>query len=228
MIYTNFIIVNFICLFLTFTISCNVCFAEDTEEAKETINQALELSSNYFADSMGLSLREVTAKAGKIFAGKCLNVEEIKYDSIYNLHLLQYTFIVIAGIKDEWDNQEVTFKQWEPKGKSFSFKQGKKYFLFLYPFSSKDFTRPIDLIQGQYRIENRGFIEKYEIVVSNELNSKKTRTGIKIKKDFCMKEDKLLDNYIDDCSRNKLPIRYKNFVQFIKNLIKAENATNKE
>jgi hypothetical protein len=205
---------------------CNVCFAE---EVKETINQALELPSNYFADSMEPSLREVTDKAGKIFAGKCISVEEIKYDPIYSLRLLQYTFIVSNGIKDEWDNQEVTFKQWQPKGKSFGFKQGGKYLLFLYPMTSKNFTRPVDLIQGQYKIKNKGFIKKYEIVVSNEPNSKKTRNELKGKKYFCLNDDyKSLNYYINECSRNKLPIRYKNFVQFIKNVTKVEKKCTKE
>lgn len=173
---------------------------------------------HFVFDSVPLTLDEIAESADRIFTGYCLKVEEIEKDPISNLPVIKYTFKIIERIKglENINNSIVTFKQWKATATDSNYEIGKKYVLFLYPNSKLGLTNPVGILQGQFNIENNGNNEDY--VINKVSNTGLTR-NLKSQKRLLIKNDKNLNDYLNNCSEEGKPIKYKDFIKAVKYLI---------
>lgn len=177
-------------------------------------------SGNLVFDSVPLNLEEITNSANRIFTGICTSIEEIENDSeSKNLSVVKFKFKVTEAIKGITSDDEITLKFWQPAAKGANYKVGEKYILFLYKDSDLGFTSPVGYLQGQFQVEKTGANRKVEFV-RNKLSNKGIYRNIKTQRTINLEKDKILNDYISKSSEEGKPIRYKDFVQTVRYLIK--------
>ena len=209
---------NFILFASIFAVSCSFAVLANTLESEgSNESSVVKLERHFVFDTIPQTLDDITKSAGKIFAGKCTNVEYIENDSESKLPVIKYTFEVAEGIRGVGDEEEITFKQWQPTARSSGYEEGKKYFLFLYPESERGLTTPVALEQGRFKVSKKGLIQRKEVVINGFSNKGLTR-NLKTRKRILIKKDRFINDYLDQCSENGAPIRYKEFVQAVKYL----------
>jgi CxxC motif-containing protein len=103
-----------------------------------------------------LTLSEITQSADRIFSGKCTKREDIEYDSIAKLPVVQYTFKINEKIKGIDGNKEISFKVWEGLDKQNGYQVGAEYVIALYPTSERGLTSSVGIQQGKFDIEKIG------------------------------------------------------------------------
>lgn len=193
------------------------CCASEIDQAEETKNTKLKIERHFVFDSIPMNLEEITNAADRIFAGRCIKVEEIENDLESKLPVIKYTFKVTEGVKGVTDGEEVRFKQWKPTVREAGYEVGKKYVLFLYPNSKKGLTSPVGF-QGKFDVETTGIIRRKE-VVKNNFNNKGLSRNLKTQKKVSIERDKFINDYIHRCSELGIPMRYKEFVKAVRYLV---------
>ena len=194
---------------------CNASSAPGSEPSKSTVR------TRFVFDTVPLNLEELTNEADRIFAGLCTDIEEIENDPESGLSVVKYTFRITEQIKGLDDKDEITFKQWSKTTSDFSYEVGTKYILFLYPDSELGLTTPVGFLQGQFNVNKKGLLRKKE-VVSNRMMNKGLSRNLKTQKRLRVEDNAFLDEYINECSEIGSPIRYKEFVDTVKYLIKKD------
>lgn len=185
----------------------------------ETESPKVKLERHFVFDTIPLNLEEIAADADRIFAGICTNVEEIDDDPESKLPIIKYTFKITEPIKGVFGKEEITFKQWKPTVRDAGYEKGKKYVLFLLADSERGLTSPVGFLQGQFEVEKKGFIRRSE-VVKNKLSNKGLNRNIRTQKRIEIKENQYINDYLQECSELGIPMRYKEFIQAVKYLVK--------
>ena len=175
-------------------------------------------SNQLIFDAIPLNLQEITQSAGKVFTGVCTKIEEIENDPLSNLEVVKFTFRVAEPIKGLNNETEITFKQWRPTVSESSYKVGEKYVIFLYPESKLGLTSTVGHLQGKFLVEKKGVNRGVEYA-SNSFNNIGLIKNFRTKKAE-IKDDKILQSYIDECSEKGKPIRYKDFIKAIRSFLK--------
>lgn len=215
----NFVIYLFLIL-LVFCFNSS-SFANEIKSDEENVKPKIE--RHFVFETVPVNLEEIVKDSGKIFAGKCLKVEEIENDSESKLEVVKYTFKVTEAIKGVNKNQEkIIFKQWRPTVRGNSYEVGKKYVLFLFPESSRGLTSPVGLSQGLFDVNEKGFIRKKEIV-RNRIGNKGLARNLKTGKRVAIKKDKFINTYLHNCSEMGIPMRYKEFIKAVRYLVEENN-----
>lgn len=204
----------FVLFLITFTISSSLCFANFSDETKIQDNKI----ERYFVfDTLPLNLEELTKASDRIFTGLCVENYEVEYDPESRLPVVVYKFQILDPIKRLENKEEITFKQWLPTARNTDFRIGNKYVVFLYENSERGLTSPVGFLQGQFQLENKGRFFKDEYVrnkVNNIGLSKNLRTQSVISL-----ANKDVHDYINNCSEKGLPIRYREFISAVKDLV---------
>lgn len=178
-----------------------------------------ELSRHIVFDTVPMNLKEITDSADKIFSGICKEIEEIENDPVSHLQVTKYTFHVLTKIKGNIEvNSEISFKQWKPTTKDVGYKAGEKYIVFLYPNSNMGLTSPVGYLQGHFLVERSGLNNENEYV-KNKLNNVGLSRNLKTQEKLSIKKDRILNNYIDNCSNEGNLIRYQDFIEAVKILM---------
>ena len=205
------------CLSLLFL--CSIASQTTANEGAES--SVVKLERHFVFDTIPLNLEEITAAADRIFAGICINVEEIEDDPESKLPVFKYTFKITEAIKGIGGKEKITFKQWKPTAKGAAYDVEKKYILFLFPDSERGLTSPVGFLQGQFEIEKKGLIRRKE-VVRNKTNNKGLNRNLRTQKKVVISEDEYINDYIENCSEFGVPMRYQEFVKAVKYLVKRE------
>ncbi|MBI3589766.1 MAG: hypothetical protein HY094_00085 [Candidatus Melainabacteria bacterium] len=192
---------------------CGLSFGNEPEKSKP------KLERHFIFEAIPMNLEEIIKYSGKIFAGICTGVEEIENDPESHLPVIKYTFKITEGIKGVDDQNEITFKQWQPTARSVGYEIGKKYVLFLYPESSRGLTSTIGTDgQGYFEILEEGFILKREIV-RNRLGNKGLSRNLKTQKRISIENNKFVNDYVHRCSELGLSMRYREFIEAVRYLV---------
>lgn len=186
-----------------------------------TESSAIKIERHFIFDTVPLNLEEITSEASRIFTGICTNVEEIEDDPESKLPVIKYTFKISEAIKGLEGKEEITFKQWKPTIKDAGYETGKKYVLFLYADSERGLTSPVGFLQGQFDVENKGFIRRKE-VVKNKTSNKGLNRNLRTQKKLVINEDQYINDYVNECSELGIPIRYQEFIKAVKYLVKRK------
>ena len=193
-------------------------FANEIVNAEE---DTPKLERHFVFDAIPLNLEEIEDLSDRIFAGICIDAEEIENDPEANLPVVKYTFKITEGIKGVQDKEQITFKQWQPTTRTNGYEVGKKYVLFLYPESERHLTSAVGIDQGYFQVEKTGFIRRKE-VVKNKLNNKGLNRNLKTQKKIAIANDEFVNEYVDRCSELGIPMRYKEFIKAVKYLVEKE------
>ncbi|OGI20300.1 MAG: hypothetical protein A3B68_05620 [Candidatus Melainabacteria bacterium RIFCSPHIGHO2_02_FULL_34_12] len=183
-------------------------------EAGSNEASKIKIERHFVFDTIPMNLKEITDSADRIFAGKCIKAEEKEYEG---LPVTEYKFKVTEAIKGVTD-EEITFRQWQPTVRDGGYTEGNKYILFLFPDSEKGLTSPVGFAQGKFEVETTGFIRRKE-VVKNSLNNRGLNRNLKTQKRIAIKNNTFLNDYVHRCSELGIPMRYKEFVEAVKNLV---------
>ncbi len=197
-------------------------FANNVNESDESTEASkVKLEKHFVFDTIPLNLAEIVdaSKEGKIFSGKCIDVEELENDPV---NAVKYTFKVTEGIKGVKNDEVITFKQWKPTVRGAGYEVGKEYVLFLHPESDIGLTSPVGFEQGRFEIEKKGFIRRYE-VVRNGFGNHGLSRNLKTQKAISIENDKFINDYIHRCSEQSIPMGYKEFVKAVRYLAEKEN-----
>lgn len=205
------------CFLLFVLTTCVSSFGNTLSEDK---TNKIEIQRHFVFETIPMNLEEITTAADRIFTGTCINKEEIEEDSESGLSVIKYTFKITQGLKGTGDKEKISFKQWQPLIRGASYTLGKKYVLFLYPNSKKGLTSPVGLAQGQFDIEQRGVIRKKE-VVRNKLNNKGLNRNLRTQKKITI-DNSYINNYVHYCAEHGVPMRYKEFTEAVKYLVRKE------
>jgi len=108
-----------------------------------------------------LNLVEMTAKADRVFYGKCLSRETKDVNA--SLPIVEYTFQVKGAIKGVFDGETVVFRQVDGSqpGKPGipgvpQYRVGQELVLFLKKDSRRGLTSPVGLGQGTFIVKKNG------------------------------------------------------------------------
>lgn len=194
---------------------CNASSVPGSEPSKSFIK------TRFVFDTIPLNLQELTNEADRIFAGICTSIEEIENDSESGLSVIKYNFQISESIKGLENKQEITFKQWSKTAPDLAYEVGAKYILFLYPNSELGLTTPVGFLQGQFQVRKKGLLRKKE-TVSNKMMNKGLSRNLKTQKRMRIENNPYLDEYVNECSEIGSPIRYKEFVDAVKYLVKKD------
>ncbi len=196
---------------------CSLIYRVNANEETESSNVKLE--RHFVFDTLPLNLEEIISASNRIFVGICTNVEEIEDDPESKLPVFKYTFKITESIKGLKGKEEITFKQWKPTVKSAGYEVGEKYVLFLYPDSERGLTSPVGFLQGQFDVVRKGVIRRSE-VVRNKLSNKGLNRNLRTQKKIEIKDNKYVNDYLQECSELGIPMRYKEFILAVKYLVK--------
>lgn len=194
------------------------CSANELEEKEIT---KLKIERHFVFDTIPMNLQEITKASGKIFAGRCVDAEEIENDPESKLPVVKYTFKVTESVKGIGGKETISFKQWQPTIRENSYDVGKKYVLFLYPNSERGLTSPVGLLQGQFQVEEKGFIRRKE-VVKNKVNNRGLNRNLSTQKKIAIEKDRFINDYVHRCSELGIPMRYKEFIKAVRYLAEEE------
>lgn len=187
-------------------------------ELNENEDVKPKIERHFVFEAVPLNLEEIVSASDRIFAGKCINAEVLDNDPESKMPVIKYTFKIIEGIKGVGGKEKITFKQWLPTVRNGSYEKGEKYVLFLYPNSIRGLTSPVGLSsQGQFDIEEKGFIRRKE-VVKNKMNNLGLSKNLKTKKIVTIENDKYVNDYFHLCSELGIPMRYREFIQAVRYL----------
>ena len=106
--------------------------------------------------------------------------------------------------------------------RSIGYEIGKKYVLFLYPNSERGLTSTVGIEQGYFEIEKKGLIRTSE-VVSNKLHNRGLNRNLKSQKAINIENSNYVNDYIQYCSENGIPMKYKEFIHAVKYLVEKNN-----
>lgn len=213
----NFVVFSS-CLLVFFLQSFNLGFANEAQNSEEG---QPKLERHFVFDAVPLNLEEIENLADRVFAGICIDSEEVENDSEANLPVIKYTFKITEGIKGVDGKEEITFKQWKPTTRANGYEVGKKYILFLYPDSERHLTSAVGVDQGYFEVEKAGFFRRKE-VVKNRLNNKGLNRNLKTQKRISIDNNEFVNGYVDRCSELGIPMRYKEFIQAVRYLVEKE------
>lgn len=180
---------------------------------------AQDVERHLILDTLPLNLEEITLKAGKIFSGICISIEEIDYDAQSKLPVTKYKFQIAENIKGV-SEKEITFKQWQALAKRTSYEVGKKYLLFIYPESTLGLTSTVGYLQGHFEIIKVKTLSGVSEVVINKLNNKGLIRNLRTQKSLKIKDNLQLKEYLRKASEKGEPIKYSDFVEVINCFIK--------
>lgn len=196
-----------------------ISFASAQEPNTEA--SKLKIERHFVFDTISLDLEEIASASDRIFAGKCIKIEEIENDSEADLPVVKYTFSITEGLKGIGEKQEISFKQWQPTVRSAGYELNKKYVLFLHPNSNLGLTSPVGFAQGQFHIKKKGFIVGKDVVI-NGLNNHGLTRNLKTQKKISVEGDEFINDYVNRCSELGIPIRYQEFVKAVKYLVEKK------
>ena len=202
-------------VFISSGCPCNASSVPGSEPSKSLVK------TRFVFDTVPLNLEELAHESDRIFTGICTDIEEIENDSESGLSVVKYTFTITESIKGLDNKQEIIFKQWNKTAPDLAYEIGAKYILFLYPDSELGLTTPVGFLQGQFQVKKKGLLRKKE-VVSNRMMNKGLSRNLKTQKRLRVEDNPYLDEYINECSEIGSPIRYKEFVDTVKYLIKKD------
>ena len=205
-------IVSFFFTLLILLVSTNFSLVSGNCSSNEPSKMKIE--RHFVFDTIPMNLEEITKASDRIFSGRCLKAEETEDEN--NLPVIKYTFSVKESIKGVEDN-EITFKQWQPTARDGGYEVGKKYLLFLFPDSEKGLTSPVGFSQGKFLVETTGIIRRKEVVM-NKSNNRGLSRNLKTQKKISIDNNQYVNDYIERCSELGIPMRYKEFVEAVKYL----------
>ncbi len=192
-------------LFLSFYFFCVACFAS------EVINE-----------TQNINLDETVNNSEKIFVGLCISKEELEHNNKEpDSRKIQYVFKVIEGVKGNWNNEEIKLTL---NKENTTYKEGRKYVLFLSPIASDGNIKLVNILQGELEIREKGVIKKREILI-NKINIKKLGKNTKIKRTISINTSRPLNYCISKLFRDKKPINYAEFIQLVKLLLPIDSTS---
>lgn len=104
-----------------------------------------------------LSLRQLTAPAGYIFAGRVRSVQYIPATRSSPVATMRITFQVEQGLRGVRTGRTLTIRQWAGLWDAGTrYRVGDRLLLFLYPPSRLGLTSPVGGQQGRFALDHRG------------------------------------------------------------------------
>lgn len=191
----------------------NISFtrAETTNETEP------KLERHFIFDTIPMNLEEIIQGADRIFTGKCIDVKEIEDDPESKLPVYEYSFNVTEPLRGTKKDEIITFKQWKPTVRDAGYEIGSNYILFLHPNSDRGLTSPVGFLQGQFEVDSKGFFRRNK-VVKNKTGNKGLYRNPRNKKTISLRQSQFLNDYVSRCSELGIPIRYKEFIEAVKEL----------
>jgi hypothetical protein len=105
------------------------------------------------------SLRQLSQKAGYIFAGTVTNVRKIQPTGPYNVATMQVTLRVDQAIRGVQPRQVITIREWIGLWSNGDrYREGERMLLFLYGKSKLGLTSPVSGAFGRFDIDQDGEI----------------------------------------------------------------------